>query len=91
MKKPYHGEPDGLMNELGGNFSEAVPERLDEISRFEMRVAFYYGGQAVLQAIFKALINDDPALAGANFHDTMQRLDLEVRRFAQAFKSGRVQ
>ena len=90
MTKPYHGEPDGLMNNAWRNFSEVVPERLDEISRFEMRFAFYCGGTAVLQAIFKALINDDPDLAGAKFHDTMQRLDLEVRRFAQAFKSGQV-
>ena len=78
------------MNNAWRNFSEVVPERLDEISRFEMRFAFYCGGRAVLQAIFKALINDDPDLAGAKFHDTMQRLDLEVRRFAQAFRSGQL-
>ena len=89
-KKTYHGEPGGLMNTAWRNFSERVPERLDETSRSEMRLAFYYGGQAVLQAFLDALDNDDPDAAGANFRDTMLRLDLEVRRFAQAFKSGRI-
>ena len=78
------------MNNAWRNFSEAVPERLDEISRFEMRFAFYCGGRAVWKAIFKALENEDPDLAGANFHDTMHRLDHELRRFAQAFRSGQV-
>ena len=90
MKKAYHGEPDGLMNTAWRNFSEMVPERLDEISRSEMRFAFYCGGQAVLQAILNALDDDGPDAAEASFRDTMLRLDLEVRRFAQAFKSGRV-
>ena len=91
MTKHYHGEPDGLMNNAWRNFSEVVPERLDETSRFEMRFAFYCGGKAVLQAVLKALDSDDPDSAGANFGDTMHRLDHELRRFAQAFRSGRVQ
>ena len=29
MTKPYHGEPDGLMNNAWRNLAEAAPERLD--------------------------------------------------------------
>ena len=54
------------MNNAWRNFAEAAPERLDEISRFEMRFAFYCGGKAVWQAVFDALKNDDPDAAGEN-------------------------